>query len=578
MPISIIIQKGYDSIFTIEGTETIDDKKVSDFVKNNSQEHFLDALEYYLGILEDTKESALHLYDERRKRQLQMTLLLLSSQKWYEETHQKTENLKTYANHIERCKRLIQRLPKNPNDTNVKYLFIYYAHEFANNMVSLADRKTKTIKEAIGWFNEKRLYWIWGSSLLKTVVAQVPDTFYNQQDTANALRAPDPYTGTLSWALYYFRFSLNMFLLLKHTLGGPWMSQEEKHMPWTERFSTQFAQRKFTLLNDFMWANVNMVCFFWLNGKSGLGAAGDALTVVLLVFDLAITIWDAAEQETKYNKEMLGFQKSINTLKTEIKTITNDTSLTDMERSKKLSEIKIKMKDIEKAQTQCEANWSHQKFNLGLAIAYSSGLLFAFFLLTLPFLPVSAPTTVAIATVGAVLCFALTITYNAIKSGAEIYKAHTNQKGAASEYNEKLKQFKSNKLTDNEKKLLYLEIMQLQANNEYQHKMVIYQTMHFFRSVFIESMTPAIIFASFMFLPVGAAFGILGIGLSSAVGSHLFTELGFKPAKGKAKDFDEAEYKEFYKTHTKKGPKFFQGVSAGEHDLENDDDLKLSPL
>lgn len=95
-------------------------------------------------------------------------------------------------------------------------------------IVDSMDRKTKTIKESMGWFNEKRLYWVWASSLLKVILAALPDDFFNVGQATEVVKAPDPYTGTLSWALYYFRFSLNMFLLLKHTISGPWMSEREK--------------------------------------------------------------------------------------------------------------------------------------------------------------------------------------------------------------------------------------------------------------------------------------------------------------------------------------------------------------
>lgn len=59
-------------------------------------------------------------------------------------------------------------------------------------IVDSMDRKTKTIKESMGWFNEKRLYWVWASSLLKVILAALPDDFFNVGQATEVVKALTP--------------------------------------------------------------------------------------------------------------------------------------------------------------------------------------------------------------------------------------------------------------------------------------------------------------------------------------------------------------------------------------------------
>jgi hypothetical protein len=432
----------------------------------------------------------------------------------------------------------------------------------------------------MGSLNEKRLYWVWSSVLLKTVLELVPPDFFNTDQAKQTVKTPDPYTGCLSWVLYYFRFALNLGLLLKHTISGPWMSEEEKKIPWTERFQTQWAQRKFTLLNDSLWATANMVSFFWLNGKGALGTYGDLLTIALLVFDISVAVWDFEEQKTKYNKEMLDYNLNIKDLKneiylaklayenrladlklhmgkytnknipdyeTKINKLKNQINIEETKYNRIKSKFELELVVIQRAQKKCQREWDYSKLTLINNIAYAVGLMLAFVLLTTPFMPIAAGALAAIGVAGAVLCFAFTVIYNAVKGGMEIHKAQMSAKEAEQEYKEKITQF--NKLKDeqvNEKKLLFLEIKQLHAETEYQKKLVVLQTMHLVRSVLFEALIPAIIFVSMVFLPLGIGFAVLGAVVALAILSNLAINAKFKPEKEKLTEFNKQEYENFF--------------------------------
>lgn len=590
MPMSSVILRSYQSSKDIIRGNEVVMETLEAFLDATPGENFLTPLTYYLTLLEKTNRvTFLYMNAEQKEltlRNLQITYLLLLAQTQAEKNQGKKDNVKTYQDHIQHCSMLIDALllPKACKDKEqlatpeldqtsdghpVSYLGIPLGQFIANKIVAVADRKTKTIEDAMGWFNEKRLYWVWGSGLLKTILSLIPEDFYNSGSANQTLHLPDPYTGCISWGLYYFRFALNLGLLLKHTITGPWMSAEERNAPaaWTDRFITQWEQRKFALLNDLVWATGNIVCFFILNSKKGLGPWGDLLTAGLLVFDITLAAWDFAEQETQHNKELLEFDANIKRLQTMIAIATSDQE-SDKEDCPKIAELRLQIAALEQAKLQAEKNWTLKKLVLINTTAYTVGLMLSFILLTMPFLPLSSGALLIIGTAGAVLCFALSVIYNAVKNGLEVYKAYFSAQDAQQAYLLKIEVFKSllisnPNLDDPSKKLLFLEIKGLLADSEYQRGLMVLNTMHLIRSVIFESVVPAIIFTTLVFFPMGVSLAMIGGVLALALGTNILINRLFTPKKGEVTELDETEYKAFCdhlesdKKLTNRGPTFF---------------------
>jgi hypothetical protein len=579
--------------------ELLDENKGTDFLFPD----FLIPLNFYLHVLENIHEAMLPFMNEERKKQLlrdlQATYLLLLTQKKYEITHQKSENVTTYESHLEKCERLIdllnyqlackeQNIEPSPHygcgnkEKSVAYLGLFYGQWFAQKMVAATERKTKTIKENMSWVNEKRLYWVWASGLIKTMLELLPPDFFNNDQAKQSARTPDPYTGCMSWGLYYFRFGLNLSLLLKHTIRGPWMSVEEKSTPWTERFKTQWAQRKFTLLNDSIWATGNLVCFFWLCGKGVAGTWGDMLTIGLLVFDIALAVWDFEEQQTRYNKEMLNYKTSISRLKKQIKDASNSQS--DM--SNQIAEYKRQLSALERAQDKCYREWRYQKINLATNVSYAIGLMLAFVLLTAPFFPFAAGALLALSVTGAVLCFAFSVISNAVKGGIELHKTKATAKEIQKDHAQKLSEFqtliqKNPDLNDDAKKFLFLELKQLTAETEYQKNMISFQTMHLIRSILFEALIPALVFVSFVFLPLGIGLAAIGAVIGLAIASNLIINATFKPKKDDLKPFNQDEYNLFCKASTERSfnaHSFFKKPAISSAPTSKQDDYEMQPL
>jgi hypothetical protein len=571
-----LILESYLQTFEMDKMDELRRNKMVDdlieYRKGLGSVDFLTPLSFYLNILEDTDEVLFAFMTQDKKdsllRELQVTYLLLLAQKKHEQTHQKTENLESYEGSIQKCQQLIdslnykkvckaQNIKESPEHGYFadghpeKYLFLDLALWFGEKIERIASGHTKTIKEAMGWFNEKRLYWVWGGGLLKTVLDLVPPDFFNADQANKTVRTPDPYTGALSWGLYYFRGALNLSLLLKHTINGPWMSEEESKTPWTERFLTQWDQRKFTLLNDFVWATGNCLCYFILTGKGALGTWGDALTIGLLAFDICLAVWDFEEQRTKYINEMKTYDKEIQTVKELIKNAESELDGDETEK-KRLRELYLQLQALEKARKHCQRDWDYQGISLTTNIAYAVGLMLAFALLAVPFLPITGSLLVAFAVTGTVLCFAFTVINNAVKGGMEIYKAYESKKEAQEEYKNKLVLFHellSNNpdLDDNEKKLLFLEIKKTMAETEYQRQMVVFQSIHLVRSLILETFIPAIIFVNLVFLPLGVGFAVIGAAIGLAFLTNYAINKLFTPEKETLKEFDEKEYLAFCK-------------------------------
>lgn len=561
-------------------------------------------LTYYLSQLEKTTPVLFpFMTKEQRDKlllELNTTKSRLHAQIKHERKHQKTENYKVYKAKIKQCWILANRLnhivrcenngtTPNPtpqsisDDSPVSYMGLLLGGQFAKLMVHLSERKTKSIKDLIGWINEQRLYWVWSSVLLKANMSLLPADFFNADKASNAVRAPDPYTGTLSWSLYYFRFALNLGLLLKHTIQGPWMSKEEAKTPWTERFKTQWEYRKFSLLNDSVWATGNMLCFFWLVGKGAMGSAGDMLTIGLLLFDITLAVWDYEEQKTQYKNNCEHYTNKLNELiakaKKQEETLTKlNAKAAEQERCLNedfkspphqdviaLSRVRRKIRDAEKTlattqheiealkrvQTQTIRDWKYKNITLATNIAYAVGLVLAFTLLTGPFFPIAAGAVMAMTVAGAALCFALSVISNGIKGGIEIHKMKAITKEMKEDQKKLIKQFKLIQVSDdnNIKKLAYLNILKLQAETRYQERVLTNQSMKLILSVTIQALVPAIIFVSVVFLPLGIGLPLLAAAIVFAALVYQLINSKFNTEKEPDIIFDEKAYETFCNQH-----------------------------
>lgn len=103
-------------------------------------------------------------------------------------------------------------------------------------------------------------------------------------------------------AFIYFlpRLFTNLGVLLKHTIPGSWMSEEEKGLAWTTRLWTQIKRRYFELGNDIAWAGVGTVNCFVLVGM--LAPFAVYVSVAFFTYDVLLAVFRAYVELSRLRK------------------------------------------------------------------------------------------------------------------------------------------------------------------------------------------------------------------------------------------------------------------------------------
>jgi hypothetical protein len=646
-----------------EGIESNDPKRYAEeakkllaFNREHNGDNLLIPLNFYLSLLNKTDPVLIYYMSEQQKkealRQIQVTYVLLLAEDKYERDHQKEDRAVYYKAQLKKCQALIdaieyhficeqQQIKPAPEHGHISdekptsYLSLFAGYFFAHNMFKISSSGTiQSIEEQLGSTNQTRLYWVRTSGFLKTMIMRLPEEFFFADQAMQMIEYPDFLSGTLSWGLYYFRFALNLGLLMKHTIKGPWMSEEEKNES-DEYFQTQLQQRKFDLLNDFFWGTANLLCFFLLYGNGAAGSAGNILTLGLLIMDISLATWDLEEQRIQYNQQIFDYEIAIEyiqkqtadlikehkgkedhiqkkimklhvllelTKKTHEKQHIDDyeetikrikRQETDLHQEQKtqeeqtqreLIELSMQLTALEQAKAQCAREWNYKKIILITNITYASGLMIAFALLTAPFFPLPAATISAMTVSGAVLCFAFSVIADTVKGCVEIHKTQTSAKELKLEYQQKIAAFKGLVhigADDQAKKLMFLEIKKLTLNTEYEEKMLAYQTLKLLHTVLIECMVPPLIFISLVLLPLGPGILILSAAIALAIGTRVLLDALLKPKQEDLQPFNEAEYNSFCSNPeqwNKKETKALSFFKSTEHSKEQKEEQPESNL
>ena len=493
------------------------------------------SLDFYGSRLDEINPASFKFLTRQQRLALHNELLfafyIFSAQYQLDESEHRRQDLKARGEQIKKCADLINELrmstrknsPQlvldraiNDSEKHAKYLGLtLVAPLLSETMVdlSLGVNKTGTIKSAMGAVNERRLYWVWANSMLSSVFSLLPNDFANNQQAQRTVGRLSPVTGYMSWILYYTRFGINLSLLMKHTIAGPWMSEKEREIPAWDRFKTQWDQRKFSLLNDSIWATANMACFLWLIGSGTLGYLGNVTTAVLLLMDVSLTAWRFAEEETEHKRIMLRYTRDIEALVE---------AHQDEKNAEKKQVLDLQLAALLKAEKQCQLDWDYKKSGLVYDLAYATSLLVAFCVMCCFLFPpamIAPATALILGLVGGAMCFVLNTIYAAMSSGLVISKAGEKSDLAKYECNRILQVFTDTK-DERIKKQLYLDMKQLLAESEHQERLAHFQKLKLIYSVMIDVLIPPLVFASFMFLPLGIGLGVLAAGIALALIAH----------------------------------------------------------
>ena len=543
---------------------------------------------------------------EALKSRLKQTWYLLYSQYQLDDAEDRHQALAPLVGNMIRCNKLLGELelaesvttPQgqldaslNDSEKYLKYIGLTtIAPILAQQTMDLVDGVPLNQTTAFTGFtidliskgNGLRLFhWVWGAGMVSASLDLLPDDFYHKTDAATTLGVGGLVMGFASWFIYYIRFGFHLGLLLKHTIDGPWMNKEESKIPAGERFTTQWQQRKFALLNDSIWATSNLSCYFWLIGP--LSPAANILTAILLLMDLSLTIWRFMEESTEHNKHMhhmenaqLQLKEELAATKNKLQSIEADVAktrkkmealpknelkyaalaiaLANFENSQrelleKKQDLEHKIAENTKLRTSTEFEWKYKKSGTINDLVYASALLVAFSLMCCFFCPpalIAQSTLLIIAVSGAALCFLLTLISISVGNTLETDKIKESQAISRLECEGLLQQFKTT-TDENTKKMLYLEMKGIMVESEYQDRLVRFQKIKLVQSILFSLLLPALNFSALVFLPLGIGFGVVAAGIALMILAKVLIDR-LEPKANELPCFDakvEREYNEF---------------------------------
>lgn len=353
--------------------------------------------------------------------------------------------------------------------------------------VEAATGNAEAFKKTLSEGNNFRLYWVWSSAMIRSILLLLPDYIHRRTEAYEAVNSLFPLTGSLSYTLYAIRGTLLWCGFLRHGLKGPWMEKEEYNIALTteERWQLYWQPAKYTILNDTLWGPTNLACFILYLRGGALPFWADLLTAGILILDASLVLWRWKEEAAANTAALKRFEEELAVLDDKIREDPRNQTIYELA---KLSLIK--------ARTQYELDWRYNRLQVIQDVVYAVALFAGFLVLCGVFLPAGPGALLLLAAVGSVLCFALSLAYSMATSMTTIWKDEALIRSTG----ELLKEYPDDPL-------LFKEI-------EYQKKMKTYHCYQMIRSTVTDLLIPPLVICSLIFLPMGIGLPVLACGLA----------------------------------------------------------------
>ena len=382
-------------------------------------------------------------------------------------------------------------------DQPVKYIALtVIAPLIAETMKSIsASEGLEYIQEKMTDANLYRLNWVAEGGFVKSLLGLIPAGSGHIQHTQNILDTVKPYTGYMSFVLYYLRLGIRLYLLTKGTFKGDEKAMDEISIG--ERFNIQWEKHGFGIINDFFWATANMACFLWLIKAGTWGCTaymGNGLTAALLLMDLFLIVCQHNKKKKEHDDALAQYDQDINRLKQDIHKAPNDLK-------KVLDEHLTVLTD---AKNTCALEWKSANKDFYSTAVYAAGLLAGFSLICCFFFP---PTGIPLATalilglVGATLSFVLTLAYHSMITNTKIEQLEELMGQTEAQITD-LELKKQSAPNLNQKALIDQDIIHLNKKLVYQKDMISHHRKEMIQQMFSEAMLPATVFVFLVFLPL----------------------------------------------------------------------------
>jgi len=432
-------------------------------------------------------------------------------------------------------------------------------------------------------YNGLRLYLVWADALAQAIcnliVRSAQQALTVTQAILNDLALA---TGSLGFILYFTTFGISASIVLQNTLSfGLTKKVRDLELSWSERFKTQWDERKFLMLNNAVWGLVNFVCFFWLVGKNALGFWGNVLTGVLFIADLFLVWWQFEEAKTEHQARLGFYDQGIDDLDKYITRLMKK----DPEKQMMIAKLQLDKRTLLDLKKQLDQEWRYKKQQHDLNLMYGVALVIGFAVLCSFFFPPAliVPFTAMILTLtGAVMCFGFGVAHKALSGEIIVQKELETQGLSVDDYedalrafedvSEELKQLSNTSLEyqrlQTESQLLYLSLKKAVATRDYQTQAIDYQKAQIICNILTDIIVPTLFLLAFIFMPMGIGMPIFAVGLAvlfyvhwqvaemapedkkpemfktlDSFGSWLFTKK--EPEEERLEQFDEYEYNSF---------------------------------
>ena len=489
----------------------------------------------------------------------------LATELHLDEAEHRRENLRNYGEQIKLCADRIDQLraSKIPVDPVVIHLSVaaasstqYLAYlgltvippiiakginaiatgEPANIKEWMGEGPTVHIKDARQAINSPRLYWVWAGSWIGSWIDLLSDYYIQKQAAEHELSAIKPLTGFMSFSLYLMNASVEILMVAKHTIQGPWMNDSERKISAWERFKAHADLRKYAIINDFVWGLGNMACFYWLVGKGALGYYGNIATTGLLLMDATLSCFQYIEASIQHDEEIRRYERDEALIQAKFNGAATLKDMRDLE-------------TIQKAKAQCLFEWKYKTYRLIKDLSYAIALVLAFSVtccFLLPATAMAASTALILSVGGTALCFLSALINDVMAGQIDKWKSQESASMAQQEV-ARLTQAIHDEPDPSLKKLLYLDMKQGQAICDHQTKLNSFETKGLLRDMFIKVFVPPLVFSSLIFLPLGLGVAAIVVGFALAVVlGKLY--IGEKPGLSALPTFDQEEYDGFITT------------------------------
>lgn len=377
--------------------------------------------------------------------------------------------------------------------------------KFLNQLISKSEVPAKTfkasffsgqmskMKRSITLLDRERVYWGWTRQALLNTLLVLPNIFQDQFQAEFSLQWLAPWLSFLSYSILGVHLLLEMTLMIKNSLTGPWLARKSNEkISALEQFKTQLNARKFSLLDDFLSISSNLIMFLWLTGEGHLGLFAPILSALFCILYVGLITWRYEETATEYHNTVRSYEKDIEVL--------------EAMASKPEAEIEFLKRELILFKNQFEFKQKEFFSELYYRLAILLGMIL---LCSLAVSPIAIPAAIALAI--AFISYAI--------SFVAIFKLQEARGQNAIELREAGKQ-----AIDQERKSLsdsthpcFFDKPMLDQLSQYEEKAIERQKELLYLQTTTKALLPVVVLSSFIFLPASFGVGLMLVGMALTI-------------------------------------------------------------